>query len=663
MREDFKTFIYIQSKKNNIIDSKNKEGIYYGFSYNNFEDFPYELKNPKIIFELRKKEISAFFMNNYKNSFAFTEKYLYIDLSLEHKAFSDFSNFNSSNEYFNFKDKIFYEDIIKVEVIKEELEITVKGGKKFFLTPPWEVRNIKKILLLILEEIFKVYNNIGVEQNIGLSGAEISGGIFSNVSNAATNYSMDKVVNNKQGHGFTGERANHLSDILSGKDAKLVGDDNKKNGADRIVNGEYIQTKYCASGKKCINECFDKTGEFKYSYEDINGNYKNMTIEVPSDMYDEAVKVMAKKIEEGKIPGVKDPNEAKKLVKKGSVTYQQAKNIARFGTVDGIIFDAKNGAIVATQAMGISAAIAFATSIWNGEDFDIALKNATYTGIKVGGLSFLSAVLASQLSRTALNSMLVGSTDVIIKGMGSKASALLVNAFRSGKNIYGAAAMKSASKLLRGNLITGGVTLAILSTFDVADIFRGRISGAQLFKNVTSTAAGIAGGTVGWVGGASAGAAIGSIFPGVGTAIGGVVGGLVGAFAGGSVAQSATKSALDTFIEEDADEMVKILEKVFTDVANEYLINKKEAEVAIKKLQNIIDGSFLKDMYASSSRRNFARDLVEPIIELIASEREKIILPTNEQMFNELNEILEEIAVEEENEDRDSRLYTSVTSR
>ena len=637
MREDFKTFIYIQSKKNNIIDSKNKEGIYYGFSYNNFEDFPYELKNPKIIFELRKKEISAFFMNNYKNSFAFTEKYLYIDLSLEHKAFSDFSNFNSSNEYFNFKDKIFYEDIIKVEVIKEELEITVKGGKKFFLTPPWEVRNIKKILLLILEEIFKVYNNIGVEQNIGLSGAEISGGIFSNVSNAATNYSMDKVVNNKQGHGFTGERANHLSDILSGKDAKLVGDDNKKNGAD--------------------------TGEFKYSYEDINGNYKNMTIEVPSDMYDEAVKVMAKKIEEGKIPGVKDPNEAKKLVKKGSVTYQQAKNIARFGTVDGIIFDAKNGAIVATQAMGISAAIAFATSIWNGEDFDIALKNATYTGIKVGGLSFLSAVLASQLSRTALNSMLVGSTDVIIKGMGSKASALLVNAFRSGKNIYGAAAMKSASKLLRGNLITGGVTLAILSTFDVADIFRGRISGAQLFKNVTSTAAGIAGGTVGWVGGASAGAAIGSIFPGVGTAIGGVVGGLVGAFAGGSVAQSATKSALDTFIEEDADEMVKILEKVFTDVANEYLINKKEAEVAIKKLQNIIDGSFLKDMYASSSRRNFARDLVEPIIELIASEREKITLPTDKQLFDELNEILEEIAVEEENEDRDSRLYASVTSR
>ena len=663
MKENFKTFIYIESLKNSIVDHTNNKGAYYGFLYNDFEDLPYELKNPKIISELKIKDISAFFMNNYQNSFAFTEKYLYIDLSLVHKAFSDFSNSSSSNEYFNFKNKIAYQDILKVDLVREDLEITVKGGKKYFITSPWKVEGLKKILLAILEEIFKEYNNLQVNGNKGLSGATIAGGIFSNVSNAATNYSMDKIVNNKQGHGFTAERANHLSDILSGKEAELVGDNNVKNGPDRIVNGEYIQTKYCASPQKCINECFDNIGEFKYSYKDANGNYKNMTIEVPSDMYDEAIKAMAKKIQEGKVPGITDPNEAKNLVKKGSVTYQQAKNIARFGTVDGIIFDAKNGTIIATQAMGISAAIAFATSIWNGEDFDMALKNATYTGLKVGGLSFVSAILASQLSRTAINSMLVGTTDVIIKGMGPKASAFLVNAFRSGKNIYGAAAMKSASKLLRGNLITGGITIAILSTFDVADMFRGRISGAQLFKNITTTAAGVAGGTAGWVGGAAAGAAAGSFVPFIGTAIGGIVGGIAGALAGGSVAQSATKAALDTFIEEDADEMVRILESVFADVANEYLINKKEADKAVSKLQDKVDGSLLKDMYASLSRRSFARNLIEPIIELIASEREKIILPTEKQMFNELNIILEEIATEEENSDVVSPLYASTTSR
>ena len=247
--------------------------------------------------------------------------------------------------------------------------------------------------------------------------------------------------------------------------------------------------------------------------------------------------------------------------------------------------------------------------------------------------------------------------------MGPKASAFLVNAFRSGKNIYGAAAMKSASKLLRGNLITGGITIAILSTFDVADMFRGRISGAQLFKNITTTAAGVAGGTAGWVGGAAAGAAAGSFVLFIGTAIGGIVGGIAGALAGGSVAQSATKAALDTFIEEDADEMVRVLESVFADVANEYLINKKEADKAVSKLQDKVDGSLLKDMYASSSRRSFARNLIEPIIELIASEREKIILPTEKQMFNELNIILEEIATEEENSDVVSPLYASTTSR
>ena len=108
---------------------------------------------------------------------------------------------------------------------------------------------------------------------------------------------MDKIVNNKQGHGFAAEKANHLSDILSGKNAQLVGDNNLKNGPDRIVNGSYIQTKYCRNPQSCINECFDNNGKFRYSYEDINGNLHNMSIEVPSDMYDGAVKAMAKKIE------------------------------------------------------------------------------------------------------------------------------------------------------------------------------------------------------------------------------------------------------------------------------------------------------------------------------------------------------------------------------
>ena len=68
--------------------------------------------------------------------------------------------------------------------------------------------------------------------------------------------------------------------------------------------------------------------------------------------------------------------------------------------------------------------------------------------------------------------------------VGPKACAVIVNAFRTGGNIYGAAAMKSAAKLLRGNAVVAGLTVVVLSSFDIADIVRGRISPGQLAKNL-----------------------------------------------------------------------------------------------------------------------------------------------------------------------------------
>ena len=54
--------------------------------------------------------------------------------------------------------------------------------------------------------------------------------------------------------------------------------------------------------------------------------------------------------------------------------------------------------------------------------------------------------------------------------MGSKAYHLLANALRSSdKMIYGAAAMNHASKLLRGNVVTGIATTLVLSTADFID--------------------------------------------------------------------------------------------------------------------------------------------------------------------------------------------------
>lgn len=529
----------------------------------------------------------------------------------------------------------------KLEVIIRNTGLSERICKKYLEKNNYDIEKTFK-------EIEEKIKNGQIEVASSTAGI-----IYGNVSNASTIYGIDK-FNTPRGHGFAAENANHLYDKIIkgdfiGKDnVKLTGEeiDPKtgriiKNGADRVVDGVNIQTKYCASGSKCISECFEN-GKLRY----LNSDGSPMQIEVPSDKYDAAVKAMENRIKNGEVPGVSNPSKAKEIVRKGNFTYEQAKNIARFGTVESITFDAFNGAIIATGAMGISATLTFATAIWSGEDFDVAVKKATYAGLKVGGTTFVTAILSSQLSRAGLNSALVGSSEAIVSLMGPKASAMLVNAFRSGGNIYGAAAMKSAAKLLRGNAITGVVSVVVLSSFDVANIFRGRISGSQLFKNIANTASTVAGGTAGWVGGATAGAAIGSAIPIVGTAIGGVVGGILGSFAGGAAAGKVSGAVLNEFIEDDANKMVKIVEKVFTQLAEDYLLNKKEAENIIDKLKDKLTGKVLKDMFASSGRERFANNILEPLVEEEVKKRKVIKVPSTIEMSNGLREVLEELSDE-----------------
>ena len=253
-------------------------------------------------------------------------------------------------------------------------------------------------------------------------------------------------------------------------------------------------------------------------------------------------------------------------------------------------------------------------------------------------------MITSQLSKVGLNSALVGSSEAMVAVMGPKASAVLINAFRSGSNIYGAAAMKSAAKLLRGNAITAGVTVVVLSSFDIANIFRGRISGKQLFKNLTSTGATVAGGAGGWLGGAAIGSAL---FPGVGT----VIGGLVGSVVAGAAAGKVVDTVVGSFVEDDADEMVRIIQKEFGNLAQDYLLNQKEGEKVADRLKEKLDGKKLQDMFASSDRRGYARNLLIPMIEDEVKNRKKIAAVSNDRIAKSMRYILEKIADNPDQED------------
>ena len=617
-------FIYNLHKENSFFDKKNSFRVMYGFSHNSFKDMIFKTFLKDGIISEPKENIICILgdFENFRNSLFFTSTALYIENSLTGQKGI----------------KISYSSIKELKV-QDVLNIILKTGEIYKLSNLWKAESIAKFLNYAcncntIEDKFEEITEEKVKPNINTASKVIYG----NVSNASTNYGLDK-FSTPRGHGFAAERANHIYDTLTGKKAVIVGDDNAANGADRMVNGISIQSKYCSSGSKCIQECF-RDGKFRY----INPDGTPMQIEVPSDKYDSAVEAMKNRIRRGEVPNVTNPEEAKNIVRKGHFTYEQAKNIAKAGTVESIAFDSVNGAIIATSAFGISSCLTFATSIWNGEDFNAALKNATYSGLKVGGTAFITAILASQLSRAGLNSLLVGSSEAVVGVLGSKASAVLVNAFRGGSNIYGAAAMKSAAKLLRGNVITAGISVVVLSTVDVVNIFRGRISGKQLFKNIANTASTVAGGTAGWVGGATAGAALGSVVPIVGTAVGGFVGGLLGSFGGGAVAGKVSNKVLNNFIEDDVNEMLRIIEKEFSELSVDYLLNKEEAESVIDNLKEDLTGSTLKDMFADDDQEEFARDLILPHIEYTVKNRKKIKLPTEKQMCQELRIVLEEIA-------------------
>jgi hypothetical protein len=465
-------------------------------------------------------------------------------------------------------------------------------------------------------------------------------GISAGIIGSSENYADNVILGAERGHGFAAEKANHLHDVFTGKDAKIVGSDNVKNGADRLVDGAYIQTKYCNSGSKCIAETFEN-GQFRY----WNADGSPMQIEVPSDMYDSAVQAMQERIKKGQVSGVSDPAKAEAIVRKGNYTYTQVRNIARFGTIESITYDAVNGIKIAGTAMGISSAISFAVAMWNGEKWDIALEKACYDGLKVGGIAWVSSLLTAQLGRTGIEQGLRGSTDWVVQQMGAKATAWLANGLRSGSNIYGAAAMNHVSKLLRGNIVTGVVTTLALSSVDFVRMFNGRVSGAQVFKNVTTTAASVAGGTGGWMGGAAAGAAIGSAIPIIGTAAGGIIGGILGSLAGGTAASAVVSSVLDSFIEDDAKEMLRKVEEVFGQLAENYLLTEKEAKSVIDEFQQRDMPDTLRDMYASDDSYDFARNILEPLIETQAKNRKMIKLPSEAEIIKKTGSIIESLAI------------------
>jgi len=444
----------------------------------------------------------------------------------------------------------------------------------------------------------------------------------------------------KGGTGFAAEDANALNDKLGGAKVDKVGTNNAKNGADRIADGIPIQTKYFDSAAKTVNDAFDKaTGTYRY---------EGMQLEVPRDQYESAVKLMREKIAQGKVPGVTNPDEATNIVKEGSVTYKQARNIARVGNIDSLMYDVKNNAVTSAYALGIGFGISFARAKWEGKPTKEALEGAAMDGLLSFGTSFVAGVITSQLLRTQM-----ARQGTVFARSGVKAVArtewgrLIVDKIASastGKALSGAAATNHVSKLVRSNVITSVVTTVVLTG---PDVYRAAISKntswAQVSKNLLVNGAGVAAGSAGWMVGAATGAALGSALPGLGTVAGGIIGGLAGSIGAGAGGSYVTKRALDYLIEDDSAEMMKVIEKVLPDLGDEYLMTQAEFDQLLEQVGKDCTLDFFREMYSQDERELFARVSFESNCEAIVNKREPVVLPVAEQVQEMLDEIVASI--------------------
>lgn len=358
---------------------------------------------------------------------------------------------------------------------------------------------------------------------------------------------FNQMVNGRQGHGVAAEYGNHVVDKVMGKNAIQLGGENSKNGADRLVNRQAIQTKYCQSANESIGAAFkDKNGHA------VSFKYTNQMIEVPRDQYVKAVELFEKRIEKGQVPGESNPANAKKYVKKGHLTYEHAKQVGKAGTIPSLGVDTV-GAVKSTLP---SASLLLAVSYFNCRGQGMS----HHESMKQSG-----AVFGRSLG-----------VGVVIN----------VSAIQAAKYMAGKSSVKDPGVLTAR--IGTGIMMSLTFGPDTVDVLRGRISIQQLFKNSVVSVSGILGSTAG-----------------------SSVGGLVGGMAGGSAASSSVKKLLDSFIEDDAEEMYQLMKEEFIDVVMSASITAIEyQEVVSLTFANKKFPGMLKNMYASRDPRTFAREKI-----------------------------------------------------
>lgn len=462
-----------------------------------------------------------------------------------------------------------------------------------------------------VEKTEKYLHQKGFNIGVGAAGVQAASPQFNAYYAENKNY-----MNGAKGHGYAAEYGNNAVDRFLFREVEnaaqnLVNGHQAKNGADRIVNGVEIQTKYYQSASETIGAVFENN-QAKYIRSD--GSQKMMAIEVPRDQYHQALEIMQKRIDDGQVPNVEPGENARDYVRKGYFTYEQSFKIAQSGTIESLAVDAMSGAVCCSQAAGISAIIVFAVAVWSGQSVENALKQSLGVGLKVLGTGTLVYTMTMQLSRESFANLFAGKNIVngVSRGFYTVNNPIftlsenLATQIKSSALANGTIAKSLGLDTISGKQIVGGaVTAVVVFGPDIARALSGRISTKQLVKNATIGVAGIAGG------------ALGQIFIPIP---------VVGPMIGGAISSFAAKKTMDRFIEDDAKEMFRILKEEFLDTTMLAGLSKEELEeVVTLTVGSKRISKELQKMYQSKNYRYYAREsIMNTAIQDVISKRNYI---------------------------------------
>ena len=360
-------------------------------------------------------------------------------------------------------------------------------------------------------------------------------GVAAAQSAQATSENMQwtKYKNPKGGHGFAAEDANALLLRAAGRRVQVVGGTNAKNGPDLLVGGREVQVKYHASAQRSIGDCFDADGLFRYGGKQIM---------VPRDQYEEAVRLMERKIAEGKVPGVMAPSQARQMVLRGKITHRQALRLRQAGTKESLAFDVVSQATAAGVAGAIGGAATFVQACRTGATKREAAHQAAKATAATSAKTLATGVATQQLLRTQVGRQAAAQATHVARravkaAYQTQAGRACVDKLAQGvcgTAVRGGAATSVVTKALRGNMLTSTVMFAVGTVPDTVRLCRGKITAREYGCRTAESAASTAGGSVGYMAGMALGTAV---CPGIGTVIGGLVGSLCGGMAAGAGAR------------------------------------------------------------------------------------------------------------------------------